>query len=206
MIKINLLGRKKKFKVPKVLGIDLAIINYKLIILFYLLSFVPQWTIYPMVEEEIQGIENRVREINKKRAKLQSFLKKNRDSLELLKAFKGQVDNLTKREAEVDKVLKEKTNPKNILEKIARGIPQDLWLTEIKIDSKKKISLKGESISFKSIGDFTRVLEGSKFFVTNSVGLGKTETKEHTINGSKYRLEHFELEASIETYDPWSEQ
>lgn len=204
MIEINLLGRKKKRKIPKILGVEITEINFKMLILVYLISFVPEFLVYPSMEEEITAIQNTIDNLSREEKNLTTFIKKNQNAEDKLKAFNEQVELLRIRSAQVDKIIKSKTNPQKLLEKMARSIPEDMWLDELEVKSDKNFAMKGASVTYKSIGDFIRLGNEARFF-NNTLRLKTSETKSEKIGGTDYRLERFVIEGTIETFDPWSE-
>lgn len=204
MIEINLLGRKKKRKIPKILGVEITEINFKMVVIVYLLSHVPSLVIYPSWEDEIKKIQDEVTTLTREEKNLNDFIKKNQNAEDKLKAFNEQVELLRIRSAQVDKIIKSKTNPQKLLEKMARSIPEDMWLKTLEIKVDRSLIMKGASVSYKSIGDFIRLGNEARFF-NNTLRLKTSETKAEKVNGADYRFQHFEIEGTIETFDPWSE-
>jgi hypothetical protein len=200
MIEINLIKQREPFKLPLILGIDFNIINWKLVILFFMLSKIPAWFVFPSWEQNIVSIEEGNSELEKRLSRLRSDIRKNDDVVKQLDAYNRQVERLRVRGTQVEQIIKSKTNPKKLLEKIARDIPKDMWLNEINISPDRTMVLKGETSSYRSIGDFILSLNESAFF-GNSLEIGNTQTVDDSSLGS--RIEVFDLTGKIQTFDPW---
>ena len=79
MIEINLLEQKKPFKLPVVLGVDFAAINYKMLLLTFLFSYVPEWFLYEDWQKEINVKNQEVSVMRKKEKDLRSKLRSRKD-------------------------------------------------------------------------------------------------------------------------------
>lgn len=203
MIKINLLEQKKPFKMPVILGIDFADVSIKGLIIVGILSFVPDFFVYPSWEAEFAAVGNQIKALQANNRKLQKDLKKNVGVKERLLAFNKQVEKLQERTIQVDQILKEKRNPSLIMEKIARRLPSDIWFTSFIIDEDKTITIKGSGILYKSIGDFISTANSAGFF---GQPLSLTESK--TIEEGKagdYRVQVFTIKGKIDKFDPWAQ-
>ena len=199
MLKINLLTQKKPFRLPVFLGIDLNQINFKLVIIAYIiyqgsLSFLTaKW------ESDSQAIKS---EVEKLEAQLRVLKKENQgnESVKaMLEAFAKQVENLNAKSAQVESVIKMRKNPMELLERLARGLPEDLWFNTLKIGADDKILITGSSVSYKSIGQFLSSSNESKFF-GKSLNLSNSETKEETFEEQKVRVETFIIEGKVTDY------
>jgi Tfp pilus assembly protein PilN len=202
MIEINLLEKKRSLKVPVVLGVDLAEINWKpLIFTFLIMYFVP-----PLVEdfwtEERALVQSQVDDLDKKVKDLRKDLKKNRNIKDKLVAFNKQIAKLKERSQFVDKIIRTRTNPRHILEKIARSAPENVWLEELNINEKKEITINGGSTDYKSIGDFIVEANESPFF-NKSLQLGDSKTIKEEKQGVEIRVETFSIKGTISVYDPF---
>lgn len=200
MIEINLIKQKEPFKIPLILGMDLNAINWKLVILFFVLSKLPAWFLYPSWEQKIVEIEEENAALEKRQARLNADIRKNDDVSKQLEAYNKQVERLRTRGTQVEQIIKSKTNPKKLLEKIARDIPKDMWIGELTINDDRTMILRGETSSYRSIGDFILSLNESAFF-GNSLEIGNTQTVDDASTGS--RIETFDLSGKIQTFDPW---
>jgi len=201
MIEINLLEQKKPFKMPVVLGVDLATINYKLLLLAIVINYVPDMLIYPKWEEGVTEINQEIEALNANYAKLQAEVKGNESVKKQLEAFNGQVSKLKERSEQVDKIIKQRTNPNKLYERIARNIPDDMWLTDITVQPDKKIAINGMSTSYKSIGNFIILLNESLFF-GKSLTLADSKTENDPDSKLGKRVEVFSIQGMIESFDP----
>ena len=75
MIEINLLEQKKPFKLPVILGLDLASINYKALLLTGVIYFLPEPLLYNDWGNEIQEKQQVVNSLRAKSALLRKKLK-----------------------------------------------------------------------------------------------------------------------------------
>ena len=83
----------------------------------------------------------------------------------MLEAFAKQVEALNAKSNQVESVIELRKNPMGLLERLARGLPEDLcWFNTLKISSDDKILITGNSVSYKSIGDFVNNSNESRFF------------------------------------------
>ncbi|WP_034720378.1 PilN domain-containing protein, partial [Bacteriovorax sp. DB6_IX] len=69
----------------------------------------------------------------------------------LLTAFDQQIKKLKTRELQVEQVLKQKTNPKNILSALSKIVPEDLWFDKMSINKEKRLFLEGGAVSYRSV-------------------------------------------------------
>ena len=201
MIEINLLEQKKPFKLPVIMGVDLAAINYKGILVAILITYLPDWFLYPAWEEELQAISKEKEVLNEKLQKLEADVKGNDSIKKQLDLFNNQIAKLKERSTQVEQIIKQRTNPNKILERIARNIPEDMWLTELFIDGERKVNIQGMSTSYKSIGNFIILLNESLFF-GKSLTLSDSKTEEDKDEGAGKRVEIFTVQGRVESYDP----
>ncbi len=201
MIEINLLEQKKPFKLPVIMGVDLAAINYKGILIAILITYLPDWFLYPAWEEELQAISKEKEVLNEKLQKLEADVRGNDAVKKQLELFNNQIAKLKERSTQVEQIIKQRTNPNKILERVARNIPEDMWLTELAVDGERKVSIQGMSTSYKSIGNFIILLNESLFF-GKSLTLSDSKTEEDKDEGQGKRIEIFTIQGRVESYDP----
>lgn len=202
MIEINLIEKKKAFKAPVVLGIDLGQLPWKMFIFAYIVGILPQGFVQSQFDDETAVKREEVDALVRKKNQLQSEINKNKGIREQLDAFNRQIEKLKKRSGQVDEILKLKTNPRYLLEKIARSTPEELWFDSLKIDQDNNLEIKGGSQSFASIGEFIQVLNESVFF-EGSLQLKTSNTEEVKDKGNTYRQESFLITGKIKVYDPF---
>lgn len=202
MIEINLSEQRKASKSPVVMGIDITKINIKLLLGSILFLYVPDFTIYTLWESEAKDVQKKIDTLN---AELEGHRKELLGSKKLkeeLEAYNARVESLKARSNQIDQILKIKSNPKKILEKLARSAPADLWLDNLTINSQKNLTIIGGSASYKSIGLFISSINDSPFFGKSMI-LKESKTKEEMINGKSDRTEEFKIEGKIELFDPF---
>lgn len=199
MIELNLLEKKKPIKLPSVLGLDLDSLNLKMIGMAIFIFYVPEIFVHSFFDDKLKHEEETLQTLTSESDKITNEVSKNINSKIQLDAFNKQVEKLKDRSKQVDEILKIRTNPKKILEKIARSIPEDLWFDQLKINENKDIMIIGGSYSPRSIGEFITVINDSPFFA-NSITPVKQENKQDTSEGGgSYEL--FELKGKIKNYE-----
>jgi len=151
MIELNLLEKKRPLRLPVVLGVDLNDLNFKMIGIALFIYYVPDIFIHTYFEDQINGQQEIVNQLNEQNLKLKKEIGKNANIKSQLDAYNKQVDKLKSRSTQVDEILKIRTNPKKILEKIARSIPEDLWIDSLKITDTKDIVIQGGSYTPRSL-------------------------------------------------------
>lgn len=202
MIEINLLGKKKAFELPTVLGMNLNHINFNVLIIAYISTHLPDWFMKPHFDEIEKGIADQLAVKQKQLSKLKKEIKKNGNLEDQLDAFNKQIEKLKQRSVQVEKIIGEKTNPQKLLERVARAVPEDLWLTNLEINDKNEIAFEGFSNTYKSIGDFIQAANDTPFF-GKSLILSKQEVEEKKDGEKEFRLEKFRIEGKIQAYEPF---
>ena len=203
MIEINLLNKKKGIELPVVLGIDLNQVNWKLLIIAYVLTYTPGWFLTPEFEKKIQLIDTEIKVLQKKLKKAKKEAGKNTNVEEQLLAFNRQIQKLKKRSSQVEKIIQEKTNPRKLLERIARDVPSDMWFEDIIISSQNTVEINGASESYKSIGDFIISANESQFFGKSLILTSSNTKTENMPNGIERRVEKFNIKGNIRAYEPF---
>lgn len=202
MIEINLLEKKKGFKAPVVLGMDVAKLPWKSIIVSYLIAT------YPMdfLREEFKAMQaekdQEVIALRNRLGKLKRELRGNKGIKEQLQAFNKQIEKLKSRSEQVDKIIGLKTNPRYLLEQIARATPEDLWFDELILKDNNELIINGASESYKSIGIFIAKANDSAYF-GKSLQLKDSKTKEVQERGVTLRQENFVIQGKVSVYDPF---
>lgn len=194
MIEVNLLGNKKPFRLPKVLGVDFNILNLKLVLLAVITGHFINTDYWKaerdQTNKEIMKLDRTFKKLNvqaKKSKKIQAeidqFLELEKKLLEKLKIVK--------------KIIKIKRNPYKILLYVSKNIPSGVWLTSLKLDDNEFV-IDGSSVSYKDIGQFIEKLKSSIFF-NNTLRLSKSRTRIDEKSGR--RIENFQIKGMIERYD-----
>ncbi len=193
MIEINLATTKKPFKLPVVLGFDLGELKLRPFLLVLLIALLPDFLLTSDWKKDVQVLQQKNTMLITERNKLQkesSGLKNVQEQIERLNLQEKQLKN--KLEV-VKKLLKMRENPSEILLYIAKNMPKDLWLTFVSLKG-NKLTLRGKSASYRSIGYFIESLKSSIFFSGNP----QITKSQATINeDTDQRIEDFEIEAFL---------
>ena len=193
MIEINLSPKGSGANLDNIGGFNLSLLNVKLVVL----SIIALYGIEMFVESYFEG------ELSQLEAQQLAITNEQRSVATKLRALaniKKQVEDLNKQEAVLAKrieVVKEivgkRQNPFKVLKYVAENTPKDIWLDEVELDN-NKLLLKGNSKSWKSIGEFLQNLKTSIFFNTN-VTYKKPSGAPEVFKGQ--RVEAFEIEATV---------
>lgn len=203
MIEINLLNKKKGIELPVVMGIDLNQINWKFLFVAYMLTYTPGWFLKPEFDKEIQVVDSEIQILQKSLKKIKKDIGKNTNVEGQLEAFNRQVQKLKRRSSQVEEIIQDKTNPRKLLERIARDIPTDMWFSDLVISSTRTIEINGASESYKSIGDFIISANDSQFFGKSLILTGSNTQTEEMPDGSERRVEQFNIKGNIRAYEPF---
>ncbi|MFZ4713039.1 MAG: PilN domain-containing protein [Bacteriovoracaceae bacterium] len=197
MIEINLIVGKKPFKMPTVMGIDLGVLNIKMIVLAIILSFVPGMFLEDGREEEIALINEEINQLQQQLNKLQKKGEGNKSIEEQIEAHAKQEKKLAERLGVVKEIIKLKKNPMNVLLYISKNIPEEVWITSLDITN-NNINIKGNAMTYKDIGTFVEILKGSVFF---NKDLSMRNSKTIEAKDGNPRVEEFELGGTIARFD-----
>jgi Tfp pilus assembly protein PilN len=200
MIELNLLEKKQPIRLPYVLGVDLNELNLKMIGLALVLYYVPEMFIRNHFESDIASKVESNAQLTALNTKIAEEISKNTNIKSQLEAYNIQVTKLKDRSAQVDQILKIRTNPKKVLEKIARSMSDDIWFNFIQITDSNEISINGGAYSSRSIGEFITIINDSPFFAS-SITPAKQEHKVELLDGQSVSYEVFELKGKIQNYD-----
>ncbi len=200
MIELNLLEKKQPLVLPTVLGIDLNNLNLKMLGVALVLYYMPSLVISQMFDEKIDNNRATLENLTSQNNKLTADINKDSDIKNQVEAYKEQVEKLQKRSTQVDEILKTRTNPKKILEKIARSIPEDVWFDSMVINESNDVIISGGSYSPRGIGEFISAINDSPFF-GGSVTPTRQENRKESLDGVQTNFESFELKGKIINYD-----
>ena len=200
MIELNLLEKKEPLKLPTVLGVDLNAINLKMVGIAMIIYYIPGMFLENSLNDKFTEAEAQLASLNTENAKIKAEIGKDTNIKSQLEAYKIQESKLRSRSAQVEEILKNRTNPKKILEKIARSIPEDLWFNELVINEKNEITISGASFSSRAIGEFISAVNDSPYF-GGTITPSKQENKTDLIDGVQTTFEVFELKGKVVNYD-----
>ncbi len=200
MIRVNLLGKKTKFKLPKVLGIELANVSMIGWIVALVIFFVPEMFVVPFFEGEVVVIQTELGKVAGEANQLKDEIRRERQTQDEIEKFEQRIELLKKRGEQAQEVINRRTNPMNLLLHIARNIPDDLWIDSIIIQN-KDIEIKGGAAQYASIGSFKDGANASIYF-NQSLTLPDFSTKEVMGIGNKsVREEIFTIKGTINRYE-----
>lgn len=202
MIEINLIAKKKKAHIPVILGIDINKINFIALGLSLTLLYLPAWILVPDWEEEKQEVDDTLADLNARLLKVNREIQASADVQDQLDAFNQQIERLEARSLQVQEIIDRRTNPKRVLETIARSTPEQMWFNELRIEEANQLVIKGGAQNYRSIGDFITAANGSPFFGSSLV-LESSSTEEEEVANTTMRVEKFEIKGNIVTYDPF---
>lgn len=192
MIKINLSNAQKQVDISNVGGFDLTKLKFKAVALAILLIYIPDFVFVPMWEEDYTTRNNDLNQIQDELRNLKKKVSKSKVLEEQIRNLNAQEITLGKKLLAVKQAISEKSNPTNLLLYIAKNIPSDLWLRELSIENDKMI-IKGDSLSYPSVGTFTDNLRSSIFVKDASI----KETTSKVRDSDKKRIEAFEIHFAI---------
>ncbi len=200
MIELNLLEKKQPFVLPTVLGMDFNQLNFKMLGVALVLYYMPDFAVNQIFDEKKMAVEQSLNQLTEQNNKLAADIRKDANIKSQVDAYKTQVSRLQSRSTQVDEILKNRTNPKKILEKIARSIPEDLWFDIMTINDKNEIVINGGSYSPRAIGEFITTINDSPYF-GGSITPSRQENKKENLDGILTSFERFELRGKITNYD-----
>ncbi len=197
MIEINLSTVKKPLDLSNVGGVDLSKINVKMVLLAIALSYVPDFYLVSTWEDSVAEEEQTIEALRAEQKKLEREV----DALAVydkqIEALKRQEEKLKDKLSVVQGILTKKQNPWAIMVYIARNVPPEVWLSEMKVEG-GKITLKGASLDYIPQGVFLENLKKSVFFDKNIL-YSKAEAAASEKDAKA--LAPFEITATILRYE-----
>lgn len=196
MIKINLSTTKKQADLSNVGGFDFTKLKFKAVGLALVLIYVPDFFLAPMWEEdmntkqaELQTLQSQVNSLKRKVSQSATYEKQIRE-------LKAQEENLVKKLTAVKEAISLKRNPSNLLLYISKNMPAELWIKELSIE-KQTMMIKGEALSYSSVGNFVANLKSSVFIKDANIKSTNSIVRE----SDKKRLEVFEVQFEIARFE-----
>lgn len=206
MIELNLLERKAPLKLPSILGVDLNTLNFKFLFIAVIIYYIPGMYLESYLSKDIEELNVQIATISTQEQQLSSELGTKGDIRAQLDAYNNQVEKLKARSVSVDNILKERTNPRSVLEKIARSMSDEIWFDTLSINENKELSIVGGAYtpqgvaSYRVIGQFVNLLNDSPFF-NGTVTISSQNQIEEDIDGVKLAYDKFEVKAQIKKFD-----
>ena len=177
-------------------------LNIKAVTLALLLSFFGKSSIVSywegLREEQQASIDVLKSELDSMQENGQQF----EDTEGELANYRKRIKELESSSASVSQVLSTSSNPLKLLERVAKGTPEDLWLTKLEIHPEGRIDFEGMSVSYKSIGNFMATLNQTPYF-SNSLNLEESNTLEGRGRGQSTRVEKFSITGQVKDFAPF---
>lgn len=200
MIEVNLIAKKKTSRLPTLMGVDLNLINLKALGIAFVAGYAIKIFLeyswendYKTTVAAAEAVKQEIKEFDEK-------TKDTKDLKKVLDTYTKQMVKLKEREKVVEEVLKKRSNPRALFERLARNTPSDLWFTTLTILPDAMLEIKGRSLSYKSIGDFSVMVKDSRFFGGRKLELKASETVEEKEGESSRRVESFTLTGKVDSF------
>lgn len=193
MIEINLSPTKKATSITNVGGIDLSHINVKMMLIAFLIMFVPEGFIVDYFDSNIKKNNDEYNRLNGELKKIQKKVRGMSSIQKQVDALNEQEEKLAKKLVAVKKIINKRQNPFEILTYLVDNIPKDLWLINTKLEG-QTLTMRGYAKNWKSIGDFLESMKNSIFFAKQI-----NYTRPPGMNSDYFgqRVEVFEIETRV---------
>lgn len=163
MIEINLSPKTSKTDLTNVGGFNLSLLNVKLLVIAFVILYVPQPILESFYDDKIQEVETEMTILRGDFRKITSRVKE-------LDDIQRQIDQLSslekKLEAKIDvvkKIVNKRQNPFKVLKYVAENTPGNLWVTKMELNN-SNLKMIGYSMNWQIIGEFIESLKQSVFF------------------------------------------
>lgn len=113
--------------------------------------------------EKLNEIETRIRNLQAKKAELETDLEGKRELDARKKALDDDERVLKTKYDVIVKLIDDRAMPAKILLDLSRVIPKEIWLSELRLDA-AGLTLKGDSLDFNPISDFQKALRETIYF------------------------------------------
>jgi Tfp pilus assembly protein PilN len=196
MIKINLSAAQKQVDISNLAGFDFTKLKIKAVIIACVVIYLPDFLLMPMLESEFTA---RTQEFSVLQSQSSSLKRKVSQSAALekqIRELKAQEENLGKKLTAVKEAISLKRNPANLLLYISKNMPEDLWIKELSIEAETML-IKGEALSYTSIGNFVNNLRSSVFIKDANIKSTTSNIRE----SDKRRIETFEISFAIARFE-----
>lgn len=196
MIKINLSASQKQMDMSNLGGFDFTKIKYRAVILALVIMYLPDFFITPLWDSEFEARNAELQQLQGQSTSLKRKVAQSANMEKQIVELKAQEENLGKKLTAVKQAISLKRNPANLLLYIAKNIPQDLWVKELSIE-KETMVVKGEALSYTSVGNFVNNLRSSVFIKDASIKSTTSTVRE----SDKRRIESFEIHFGIARFE-----
>jgi Tfp pilus assembly protein PilN len=193
MIEINLSPTKKSGSITQIAGVDLSHINVKMMIIAMLILYIPGGFIEDFYDEKISSNDQRSQVLNRRLRKESSKVRAMANIQKQVDALNAQEKKLALKLNAVKQIISKRSNPFLFLDYITSNLPKDVWVTNISLEG-RKLTLKGFSKNWKSIGSFLENLKNSIFF-SKQISYTRPQGESNEFKGQ--RVEVYEIKTDI---------
>lgn len=179
---------------------DLNAVNLKMLGVAVVIYYMPGITTSLIFEQKTLDKQTELQTLTSENEGLKAKIDKDVNIKVQVDAFKDQVSKLELRSKQVDEILKNRTNPKKVLEKIARSIPEDVWFDSMEINDKNEIIITGGANTSRSIGEFITNINDSPYF-GGTIVPRMQDNRKSSPDDMNSSFEYFELSGKIVNYD-----
>ena len=102
MIEINLIAQTKKFKMPTVLGVDLAVVNIKLVVVSLIIAWLSEGYYQDYFGDQKNALNTSLQSFSAELAALREGLQGNEALREELNVYNKQLERLRERSEQVE--------------------------------------------------------------------------------------------------------
>lgn len=196
MIKINLNSVKKQVDISNIGGFDFTKIKIKALLLVIVLIYVPDFTLLPIWETDLNSKQAELDQLQNQLNSLKQKVAQSANLERQIQELNAQEKSLGEKLTAVKEAISQKRNPASLLLYIAKNIPEDLWIKELSLENETMI-VKGEALSYTSVGNFVNNLRSSIFIRDASIK-GTTSTVRES---DKRRIESFEIHFAVARFE-----
>lgn len=197
MIEINLSPTKKAGSITNVGGIDLSLINVKMMVISMLILYIPEGFVESYYEDmtakEIQTQTVLRKELQGIASKVEGM----RSIEKQVTALKDQEEKLARKLDVVKEIINKRQNPFEVLKYITDNVPPNLWLTKLELEGGELI-FEGYATDFSAIGTLLGNLKNSIFFMKN-ISYSKPDKLQPEYMGR--RMETFRVNARVINFE-----
>ena len=188
MIKINLSAAQKQADFSNLGGFDFTKLKIKAVLLACVLIYLPDIFLVSVWEDEFNTKNQELTELQSKSMSLKRKVSQSSTLEKQIRELKAQEENLGKKLTAVKQAISQKRNPANLLLYVSKNMPDDLWIKELVIDGETML-IKGDALSYNSVGNFVNNLRSSIFIKDSSFKATTSAVRA----SDKRRIESFEI-------------
>ena len=196
MIKINLSVAQKQMDMTNVGGFDFTKLKIKAVFLVIGLIYLPDFLLVPMWESEFTEKSAEFEVLQRKSGALKRKVSQSATLEKQIRELKIQEENLGKKLTAVKQAIGQKRNPSNLLLYVSKNMPDDLWINSLTIEGETML-VKGEALTYGSVGNFVNNLRSSVFIKDASF----KNTASNVRESDKRRIETFEISFAVSRFD-----